>query len=127
MINSRWFNYKKNNKYNAKREAGFGSKLEAEVYKILKLREKAGQIQDLCQQQRVDLSCNIFWKVDFSFVETATNRRVWAEAKGVETERYRLCLKLWKGGHGPGKLEIWKGHYTCPRLIEIVEPIRRSK
>lgn len=109
-------------KYNAVRSGGFGSKLEACVHEILQNRERAGQISDIKQQDRVDLSCGIFWKVDFSFTDNNTGERVWCEAKGVETERYRICLKLWRGGHGAGKLEIWKGSYTNPKLVEIVTP-----
>jgi hypothetical protein len=65
--------------------------------------------------------------VDFNFLDLKTKKRVWVEAKGCETERYRLCLKLWRGGHGPGELEIWKGSWQRPILVEIVKPDRRKK
>lgn len=112
--------YPKKNKYQNIRTNGFASKLEAEVYKILKMRERAGEISDIKKQQRVDLTCGISWRVDFSFFDKATKKRTYAEAKGMAGERYRLCRKLWKGGHGPGKLEIWKGSYKSPKLAEIV-------
>lgn len=109
-------------RFGSVRSNGMSSKLEASVYQLLVLREKAGNISDIRQQHAVDLSCGIKWKVDFSFIDNETKERVFAEAKGVETERYRLCLKLWRGGHGPGRLEIWKGGYQRPQLVEIVTP-----
>ena len=110
------------NKFGNQRTDGFSSKLEAAVFQILQLREKAGEIADIRQQVTVDLTCGIRWKVDFSFYDEAAMRRVWAEAKGCETDRYRICLKLWRGGHGPGDLEIWKGRWQNPTLVDIVKP-----
>lgn len=107
-------------KFNAHRTNGMGSKLESAVHDLLKLRERSGAISDIKQQVSVDLGFGIKWKVDFSFVDNG--QTVYAEAKGVETERYRMCLKLWRGGQGPGPLEIWKGDYKRPRLVELVNP-----
>ena len=121
--------YPPKQKYGAVRTNGMGSKLEAAVYQILLLREKAGEITDIQKQARVHLSCQIYWKVDFSFMERGTMnrraRRVYCEAKGVETERYRICLKLWTE-HGPGPLEIWKGSWQQPKLYKIVEVKRNG-
>lgn len=114
---------RKKNKFNAIRTGGNASKLEAAVYQILLLREKSGEISDIRQQRGVDLGCGIRWKVDFSFCENKFNRIVWAEAKGVKGDRYRICLKLWRD-HGPGPLEIWEGHYSQPFLKDIVIPQR---
>lgn len=116
------FPFRPKNKFRAVRTNGMGSKLEAAVYQILLLRQKAGEISDIKQQVSVDLSCGIRWKVDFSFFDKCRDLEVWAEAKGLETERYRMCVKLWRGGHGPGLLEIWKGSYQRPILKEIVIP-----
>ena len=114
-------------KYRAIRTNGFSSKLENAVYQILKLREKAGEISDIRQQDCVDLGFGIRWKVDFSFfMKNVTDKffgkRVYVEAKGVKTERYRMCLKLWEGGQGPGPLEIWEGHYLKPMIKQIIIP-----
>lgn len=117
-----WPPKKKFNKYHAIRQGPHGSKLEKAVYQLLLLREKSGEIDDIRCQQTADLTCGIRWKVDFNFRDVKTGDRVWCEAKGVETERYRICLKLWKGGHGPGRLEIWKGDYHHPRCVDIVKP-----
>lgn len=110
------------NKYNAVRSNGFGSKLESAVYQLLLLRQKAGEIKDINQQVSVDLTCGIRWKVDFSYYEKRLKKTAWVEAKGCETERYRMCLKLWRGGHGPGTLLIYKGSYVKPTLVDIVVP-----
>lgn len=121
----RKFGFQKRGKFGAIRTNGMSSKLEAAVHQILLIREKAGEISDIQQQCAVDLSCGIKWKVDFSFLNNFSGEKVWAEAKGVETERYRICLKLWRGGNGPGKIEIWKGDYRRPTCVEIITPTKR--
>lgn len=106
----------------------FGSKLEAAVYQILKLREKAGEISDIQLQDTVTLkskceACGdgpVRWKVDFSFIKNSTGQREYAEAKGVHTSTFRKQLRLWKS-NPPTRLEIWKGSYESPRLVEIIE------
>ena len=109
------------NKFNAIRASGMGSKLEQSVHQILLLREKSGEIKDIRKQDCVDLGFKIRWKVDFSFTDCKTRKRVYCEAKGFETRDYRMYLKLWAGGQGPGKLEIWKGSYQRPFLFKIVD------
>lgn len=117
-----WPNQKvKKNKYSAVATSGFPSKLEAVVYQILLLRQKAGEIKEVKNKDTVDLGFGIDWKVDFSYL-TPAGEKVWVEAKGVETDRYRICLKLWRGGQGPGLLEIWKGSYRDPFIHEVVKP-----
>ena len=116
--NAEVFDMKRNfnkNKYSAKRvtvngEAqGFPSKLEAAVFQQLSLLEKAGEIIDLSRQAGVDLTlAEIRWKIDFSYIDAHTNKRVFAEAKGVEDERYKVFKKLWPF-YGFGDLQVWKG------------------
>lgn len=113
------------NKYNAVRVGPYGSMLEKAVYDQLRLRERAGLIMNIRQQTYVELVCGIGWKVDFSFLNTKTGETEYAEAKGVETERYRILVKLWAGGFGPGRLEVWKGDYRKPRLANVINPERR--
>ncbi len=111
------------NKFNNVRTGdGFPSKLEAAVYQILRLREKAGEIKDIRRQHSVDLGCQITWMVDFSYLDKKTKQRVWVEAKGMETGEYRLKLKLWRWGQGPGRLEIWKGNYRGPTMTDVIVP-----
>lgn len=93
------------------------------MYGILQLRERAGEISDIKRQQTVVLQdgpreVRITWKVDFSFIEKG--ELVYAEAKGVETADYKLKLKLWRKLK-PAPLEIYKGHYRRPVLVERIE------
>lgn len=115
----------KRNKYMAVRTNGLSSKLEAAVYNILLLRQKAGEIKDIKLQQTVVLQeggreVRIAWKVDFSFVNKSTGGLEYVEAKGIETSDYKLKLKLWKK-NPPAPLEIWKGDYRRPKLVEKIE------
>lgn len=132
---------KKAHKFNLDPNAPRTSKLERAVYQILLLREKSGEIKDIECQRSVELGTETFtsarsgavktrkvkWKPDFSFTIVKTGSRVWCEAKGVETRLYRKQLNLWRGGAGPGDLEIWKGDYRRPYLSEIVRPITKRR
>lgn len=111
------------NKYKAKRTGDFPSKLEYAVHEILLLRQRAGKINDIKRQQKVILQdggrdTNISWRVDFSFEENGET--VYAEAKGIETGEYRLKLKLWRK-NPPADLEIYKGSWSNPVLIERIK------
>jgi hypothetical protein len=117
------FGYGKN-KFKAKSGNGFASKLEEAVYNILLLRERAGEISDIKRQQSVVLQDGpqderITWRIDFSFFDKQKNKTVYCEAKGVETSDYKIKLKLFKG-QKIGDLEIYKGHYMSPKLVEKV-------
>lgn len=110
-------------KYRAVRTEGFSSKLEHAVYQILLLRSKAGEITDIKQQVRFLLSrAEISWRVDFTYIAN-TGALVAVEAKGVETEAYRIKKKLW-GVYGPCALEVWKGSWGKPVLWETIVPSR---
>jgi hypothetical protein len=105
---------------------GYGSKLEAAVGRLLELRERAGEIRNIKRQVSLVLQDGpreekITWKVDFSFEDAKTGETCYAEAKGFETEVYRLKLKLFRA-KPHGRCEIWKGTYARPRLEEIIEP-----
>lgn len=122
-------------KYGNIRTNGMGSKLEASVYQILCLKEKAGMITSIQKQVRVLLATEkityeltgkivfrpIYWKVDFSYIDQPNAKKVWVEAKGVETRDYKAKLKIWRES-GPGLLEIYKGSWRSPRLVEVVVP-----
>lgn len=116
----------KRHKYKAKPTNGFPSKLESAVYDYLVRRESLGEIAEIKRQCAVVLkNCDVCgtrvsWKVDFSFIETASGEIVYAEAKGVETADYKRKLKLWKK-NPPARLEIYKGSGTRIRLVEKVE------
>ncbi len=124
------------NNYKAKPTNGFPSKLENAVHDILLLRQRAGEIRDIKRQQAVILQDGpkeqrISWKVDFSFEELSmsdiglgvyekTWRTVYCEAKGIATADFLLKLKLWRKKR-PYPLEIWKGDYRRPKLVERIE------
>lgn len=132
----RRFAGRREHKFNADTSGGGSSKLERSVHALLLLREKSGEIDDIKRQCSVELGIEIVisartqkerrriirWKVDFCFRVVKTDERMWAEAKGIETRLYRKQLRLWREGAGPGRIEIWKGNYRRPRLVEIVEP-----
>lgn len=100
----------------------FGSKLEANLFQFLLLRERAGEIKNIKQQVRVSLSnAEIVMIPDYSYVVIATNVTEYAEAKGFETEIYRLKRRLWKA-YGPGKLLVYKARGTTPFLFETIVP-----
>ena len=117
--------FRKKNKYHAKPTNGFPSKLESAVYDILFLREKMGEISNIKRQQTVVLqhggkAKRIAIKIDFTFVKKATGVLWAAEAKGISTGEWRLKLKLWREVM-PMPLELWKGDYRRPKLVEIIE------
>lgn len=116
------------NKFHATRvkygSKSFPSKLEASVYQMLELREKAGEIKDIRLQHAIRFPCGPSWKVDFSFVDVATGETVFCEAKGVEVETYRIKKRMFSGCpviENVGKLEVWKGHYKMPKLTEVIK------
>jgi hypothetical protein len=105
----------------------FQSKLEAAVYQILKLRERAGEIKVLQTQDHVYLSdARIGYIPDFKCLDLKTNEEFWVEAKGYEAPVWPIKKKLYKS-YGPGKLEIWKGSYIKPFLDETIIPNRKEK
>jgi hypothetical protein len=97
------------------------SALEAAVCALLQLREKARDISMLKWIASVDLGYGIRWKCDFSFLDR-DGKPTWAEAKGAEDATYKHKIKMWRNGAGPGPIEIWKGTWQRPRLVEIVTP-----
>lgn len=111
-------------KYGNKKTNGRASKFENAVYEILKEREAAGEIRDIKEQCPVVLQggkrvTRIAWKIDFSFIECYSGELVYAEAKGFETDVYRIKLKMFRF-NPPAKLEIYKGHYSDPKLVETI-------
>lgn len=118
-----WRRRQVKNKFGAVRTAdGFPSKLEASVYQMLQLREKAGELKDIQRQASVTLSeARIRYKADFSAIVVATGGKIYIEAKGAETERFRMIKKLW-AAYMREPLEIWKGHWRRPVLVETIVP-----
>jgi len=112
------------NKYNAKRISGFDSQLEYSVYQWLKLLEDTGQATDIKKQEKVSLTkAQVQCRIDFSYIDTESNEKIYVEAKGVETPRWRLIKKLWKH-YGPGDLQVIKG---TARKLDFAETIKVDK
>ena len=100
----------------------FASKLEASVYGILKLREKAGEIKILQVQDHIYLTiARIGYIPDFKCLDLKTNEEFHVEAKGYPNDTWPLKKKLWKF-YGPGRLEIWTGSHVNPALTEVITP-----
>ncbi len=119
------------NHYGSKRvtHAGrsFASKLEAAVFDLLALREKVGEIRNLkCQVHVYLTAARIVSIPDFQFEFAETGEIAWAEAKGFETDVWRIKKRLW-GHYGPGPLEIWKGRAIKPKLVETVYPVQEQQ
>ncbi len=122
-------------RHKAKRTAidgiSFPSRTEAELYSYLRLLEKAGQIYNLEMQCKVEPEvCNACGvraapsvKVDFKFMEVgngkAGNVPVWAEAKGISTDRWSAFLNWWRHS-GPGVLRI----YNFNKRLKLIEEVR---
>lgn len=113
-------------KYHSKKveydHQSFSSKLEAALYKWLKLREQNKEITDIrCQETCYLTLARIIYKPDFSYVDLISNEKIYAEAKGFETSDWRIKRRLWQF-YGPGKLEIFKGSHNNFSLSETLNP-----
>lgn len=113
-------------KYNAKRvkKAGFSfaSQLESALHDYLLWCEKEGTIENLKLQPSVYLTdAKILMKPDFSALETKTKLLCFWEAKGVETDVWRIKRRLWLV-YGPGPLYVYRGSAKKLVLGEIVIP-----
>lgn len=114
------------NKYGSTRvsHAGFSfaSKLEAAVYDMLKERELAGEIKIEQMQAQVKLTkAEIIYKPDFKCSYTASGIDFFVEAKGLETDVWRIKRRLWIH-YGPSSLYVYKGSHKRLRLHEVLEP-----
>lgn len=117
-------------KYKAKRTTingkSFPSQLEANLYATLLRLEEKKEIKDLQLQDSVLLVDakkpinRIRCKIDFKATHCVSDMPVWFEAKGIETDRWRLVKKLWRA-FGPGRLEVWKGSGKSLFLAEVIE------
>lgn len=112
------------NKFGAKRTQldgrSFSSGLEADTYLMLKLREKAGEIEILQCQKHVHLTdARILYIADFFVLEKATGKEYFVEAKGFSTPEWMIKKRLW-AHYGPADLEIWMRRGKGVFLVETV-------
>lgn len=115
------------NKFGARRvrsHAGFSfsSKLEASLYDYLALMEKNGEISDITLQPHVMLTeAKIKMIPDFKARHLKMGQDVYFEAKGYETDVWRIKRKLWTV-YGPSALFVYRGSYKKLELTEVIIP-----
>lgn len=107
---------KRGNKFGAKKTMFegilFDSKREAEVYRDLKLLERAGRISGFERQRKFELIVNgeIIGtaKIDFAFVDHDQDGRLRViDVKGCVTREFRRTQKIIKAAYNI-EVEIWK-------------------
>lgn len=102
------------------------SKLESVVCGILKGRQDSGEIRIDQVEEHIKLSdAEIVYIADWKCWDVQASEPFWVEAKGFESQRWPIILKLWRH-YGPGRLEIWRGDHSNPFLHETVIPRRRG-
>lgn len=100
----------------------FASKLESKLHDYLLEQEARGEIRDIKTQVRVKLTlAEIVYIPDFSYVDCKTGATCYAEAKGVETDVWRIKRRLW-AFYGNGALYVFKGSYKKLYLHEVIIP-----
>lgn len=90
---------KGNSKYKAKKTSidghGFDSQKEANYYKELKLRLRAGEIKGFCIQPTFILAPNLKYKADFIvFNNDGTSEII--DVKGMKTKEYIVKKKVFE-------------------------------
>jgi hypothetical protein len=98
----------------------FASKLEAALFDILKSKEVAGEVSDIKVQPKVYLTdARILMIPDFSVIENGFV--VYYEAKGVQTDVWRIKRRLWQF-YGPAPLRVYMGSHRRLFLSEELVP-----
>ena len=113
-----WSKYNKRSKFGSQKATSntytelagrrFDSKLERDRAEHLVMMLRDGQIHDLQFQVTLYLTrARIGYRPDFVYMEdyAGGQRKVWEDAKGFETEKWRIVKKLW-ADYGPGLLRI---------------------
>ena len=96
----------------------FASKLEAAVYQMLKYEWENVEVQPSVYLTEA----RILYKPDFKVWQTNSELSgLYAEAKGFETDVWRIKRRLWEH-YGPGRLQIYKGSHLRPVLAEVIVP-----
>lgn len=97
----------------------FSSKLECAVYNLLLDMEKRFMLSNIKLQPSVYLThARIRYVPDFSFVNKKGETE-YVEAKGQETDVWRIKRRLWMF-YGGGVLHVYKGTHLRPVLHEII-------
>ncbi len=88
---------------------------------MLKMREKAQELDSIECQVTTPLTAGITHKTDFTCFDIKLGEKVWVEYKGFEDQRWRDIRKLWKF-YGPGRLRVYKGYGLRVTLSEEIIP-----
>jgi hypothetical protein len=121
---------RKTNKYNARRSKGGdgrgrASELEHSVAGIIRQRVAAGELLALKEQDKLEFFLFgvriLAYIPDFKVQDARSGEIFWIEGKGFEGEKWSVIKGLWRAA-GPGRLEIWQGHYSAPKLTETIRP-----
>lgn len=92
----RYSTLKFNNKPNYYDGHYFASQLERSLYQQLKIREKAGEVSNVrCQQPVYLTAAAIKYVADFIVYDHKLKADVIWEAKGKETERWKIIKELY--------------------------------
>lgn len=104
----------------------FASGLERDLYAHLRLLEKGGEVSDIKCQPHVFLTdARIEMIPDYSATCLRVNELVYWEAKGFETDVWRIKRKLWTV-YGPGRLRVYKGRGGVVNMFEEIIPKGRT-
>lgn len=104
---------------------GFPSQLERDVYEYQVMRQKSGEIKNLRRQVQVYLTeAKILYKPDYAWELTSNDQTEYGEAKGFETEVWRIKRRLWKH-YGPGTLYVYK--HAGRSNVALAETISRAR
>lgn len=121
---------RKKNKFNAKRAIGGDgrgrhSELETSVAGLYRQRAAAGELIVLKEQDKLEFYMLgvrvIAYIVDFKLQDCRTGEVFYGEAKGFRDAIWSVKEALWRAC-GPGRLEMWEGHASAPKLTEIIKP-----
>lgn len=126
MKRSSFFKPKYGNKKTIIDGKAFSSGCEADVYSMLLLREKAGEITDIKCQDTFHFTHKNRWRIDFSYIFIETGEKFRVEAKGFETEVYVFKKNLYRY-QGDCTLEIWKKRGQNVYLDEVIIPNNLQK
>ena len=115
------YNNKKIEKYGHK----FDSLLECAIFEMLAVWQETGEISDLKHHPgTIHLTqARIGFRPDFSWTNVKDGTTVWGEAKGKETDVYKIKKKLW-AFYGPGILLVWTGKHSAFKLTETLIPMK---
>ncbi len=98
----------------------FSSKLERAIYEMLKQGVLDGRYSELQCQDHVYLTeARILYIPDFKVFDEIKKAPRWIEAKGFETDVWRIKRRLWVH-YGPGPLDVYKGSEKAFKLTETL-------